>query len=73
MDQACLYVSDFGFSLVMGGPDGTLSGTESCLALGVHGFALVFAAWRRVGGGRRGRERCEDRILEFDITGDSVG
>jgi len=24
-------------------------------------------------GAGEGRERCEDRILEFDITGDSVG
>ena len=73
MDQACLYVSDFGFSfLAIGGTEGILSVSESGLSLRVRifGFAIVCG---RVGGGRRGRERCGDLILEFEMAGDSVG
>ena len=41
VDQACLYVSDFGFSLAVGGSEGTSSGSVSCLVFRVRIFAFV--------------------------------
>lgn len=68
MDQACLYVSDFGFSfLAIGGSGEILSGSAICLVL-----TFDFAIWERVGSGRRGREIRGDRIPEFDPADGSV-
>ena len=72
MDQACLYVSDFGFSfLAVGGSGETLSGSKIGFALRERIFA--FAKWGRVGSDRRGRERRGDRAVDFDTAGCSVG